>query len=169
MTVTRRNLADLPRLVDLAARVGADEVYLQRLVYFGALLARREESLHGRLSAAHRAIIAEAEARAAASGIALRACGHHSPLAMLEAPADPEVWRTCRRPWDGSVVMANGDVVPCCISTFTAPRRDIVMGNVLASSWDEVWNGPAYADQRRRMTEGEPPPHCARCGGCWSL
>jgi organic radical activating enzyme len=50
MTATRRNLRDLPALVDLAARIGAEEVYLQRLVWFGALLAREEESLHGGLT-----------------------------------------------------------------------------------------------------------------------
>lgn len=169
MTANRRNLGDLPGLVDLAARVGAEEVYLQRLVYFGDLVAREEESLHGRLGAEHRAIIAEAERRAAATGVALRACGRHSPAEMLEAPVDPEVWRTCRRPWDSAVVMANGDVVPCCISTFTAPRADIVLGNALTSSWTEVWEGEPYREQRRRMHEGEPPPHCAKCGGQWSL
>jgi len=169
MTVTRRNLRDLPDLVDLAARVGAEEVHMQRLVYFGELVAREEESLHGRLEAEHRSIIAEAERRAAASGVALRACGRHAPMEMLEAPADPQEWRTCRRPWDSAVVMANGDVVPCCISTFTAPRADIVLGNALSSSWTEVWEGEPYREQRWRMHEGEPPPHCAKCGGRWSL
>lgn len=169
MTATRRNLRDLPALVDLAARIGAEEVHLQRLVWFGALLARQEESLHGKLTDADRELIAEAERRAARGGIALRACGRHSAAGMLELPAEPEPWRSCRRPWEGSVVMANGDVVPCCISTFTGTRLGIVLGNVLRDRWPEVWDGPAYRIQRQLMLEGPPPPHCAGCGGSWSL
>ncbi|HTM18900.1 MAG TPA: radical SAM protein, partial [Kofleriaceae bacterium] len=93
MTANRRNLRDLPRLVDLAARVGAEEVHLQRLVWFEELLAREEESLHGRLDGGLRAVIAEAEVRATLGGVVLRACGRHGPTAMLERPADPEPWR----------------------------------------------------------------------------
>ena len=114
-------------------------------------------------------MIADAQQRAERGGVALRACGRHTPQGMLEAPAEQDVWRTCRRPWEGAVVMANGDVVPCCISTFTGERESIVMGNVLEADWRSVWHGRAYTEQRRRMSEGQPPPHCVRCGGCWSL
>ncbi len=169
MTVTQRTMTDLPRLVDLAVRVGAEEVYMQRFVYFDDLLAREEESLHGRLTRDDRDLISEAQRRADRGGVVLRACGWHAPQNMLNVPRKPEHWRTCRRPWEGSVVMANGDVVPCCISTFTGSRSDIVMGNVLRDGWPRVWDGAAYRDQRARMSEGEPPPHCVRCGDCWSL
>ncbi len=169
MTVTRRNLVDLPRMVELAARLGAEEVYMQRLVYFEELQARSENSLHGQLTSEHRQIISQAQERADAAGVELRACGHHTPEAMLEMPAVHDEWRSCRRPFEGAVVMANGDVVPCCISTFLAPRADIVFGNILREPWGEIWNGPGYQDQRRRMKEGDPPPHCVQCGSCWSL
>lgn len=169
MTATRHNLHELPALVDLAAGVGADEVYLQRLVYFGRGLARAGDSVHGELTAADRDAIADAERRAAAHGIALRASGGHTAAAMLELAPDAAPWRACRRPWESAVVMADGDVVPCCIATFVSPRHAIRAGNVLRESWREVWNSPGYRRQRAALLAGRAPEVCRRCGVCWSL
>ncbi len=169
MTATRANLPDLIGLVELAARVGAEEVFLQRMVYFGAGMAQEEESVHGRLTARDRDVLATAQRRADQLGIVLRTCGRHQPSGMLGDAPTAEPWRDCRRAWEGAAVMADGDVVPCCISTFVAPREAIRMGNVLDSSWDEVWNGPAYRRHRELLESGPGPEYCRQCGVHWSL
>ena len=169
MTAGRHNLAELPGLVQLAADVGAEGVYLQRLVLTGAGMARPADSLHGTMHAMEREIIARAERLAADVGVSLHTCGGHAPGDMLEAASDPEPWRQCRRPFESAVVLADGDVVPCCISTFVAPRKKLRLGNVLSDSWDEVWNGDAYDRLRVSLREGDGPSWCQGCGTRWSL
>lgn len=169
MTAGQHNFAELPDLVELAGELGAEGVYLQRLVVTGAGMARPADSLHGRLGPEERGILAEARERALGRGVELVTCGGHEPERMLEPSAEPEPWRACRRPFESAVVMADGDVVPCCISTFIAPRRDLRMGNVLEASWDEVWAGEAYRSLRESLRSGDGPEHCRSCGVHWSL
>ena len=67
MTGLRENLAELPDIIDLAARLGVEEVYLQRLVFWGEGLATGDQSLFNTSSSdmAPQTIIEEAERRAA--------------------------------------------------------------------------------------------------------
>ena len=46
MTGMRENLPELPGVIDLAARAGVDEVYLQRLVFWGEGLAVEGQSVY---------------------------------------------------------------------------------------------------------------------------
>lgn len=169
MTASRHNIGELPALVELAARVEFDGLYLQRLVFYGKGLACDQDSLHGRLRSEDEDSIDRAVTRAAALGLRLSASGGHSVRGMLSAQTDPEPARACRRPSEGAVVMANGDVVPCCISTFVAPRETITMGNVLDSGWTEVWSGRPYARFRASLRRDVMPECCRQCGVRWSL
>ena len=169
MTMSRHNLDELPALVDLAAALGVEEVYMQRLVFLGRGLARSADSLHGRLEPRHRDAIAEASRRAGRAGVALTAAGRRDPADMLVPPVGAEPWRQCARPFSSAVVMADGDVVPCCIATFVAPRRELRMGNVLTQGWDRVWGSDRYVRMRADLREGPSPPFCTSCGVRWSL
>ena len=175
-TVSRHNILELGDVVELAIAIGVDEVYVQRLVHFDFGLAHEDDSMHGRLEAAQREAIAAAVARATAAGLAVRASGGHAPSAMLSGGDDAEVgggdaepYRGCRRPWESAVVMANLDVVPCCIATFVGERAEITMGNLGRESWPAIWTGDRYQAFRAALLHGPPPPSCARCGLCWSL
>ena len=168
MVATRRNLAEFSDLVRLAARLGADEVMLQRLVLHGSGLGTPRFSVHGRLTDADRAILDEAAEIGRATGVAVAAAGGGTPTAMLEAAADPRPFTSCRRPWESAVIMADGEVVPCCIGTFL-PGRDLSMGNALGEGFAAVFEGPryqAFRDELRAGTEGGP---CTSCGVRWSL
>lgn len=169
MTATRHNITELPALVELAARTGADGVMLQRLVLFGDGLATEDSSLHARLARWQACAIEEARRLAERLGVELLTCGGHTPATMLGASPDPSPWRSCRRPWESSVVLANGDVVPCCISTFTDARPHITMGNLYRADWPEIWNGPDYDEHRAALLCGEGPGACLGCGTRWSL
>jgi MoaA/NifB/PqqE/SkfB family radical SAM enzyme len=173
MTGLRENLAELPDVVDLAARLGVDEVYLQRLVFWGEGLATGDQSIftHSSLESEH--IIEEAERRAARHGVSFRGADAQSPRAsLLERPlhVDPEPWRACSRPLRLAYVTAQGTALPCCIAPFTdAPFEGMRLGNYLEDGVASVWHGPAYQRFREQLYSSEPPAACRNCGLAWSL
>jgi MoaA/NifB/PqqE/SkfB family radical SAM enzyme len=169
MMATRRNIAELPDLVRLAADIGVEEVYLQRLVLTGHGVATQEHSLHGKVDDAVRAIVARAEALAEETGVALRASGRVPILESLSRSRSDNPRLGCWRPWRSAVVTAGRRVVPCCISAFTTPYEVLEMGRLGEQSWEEVWNGERYQAVRRGILEGPPYPSCQGCSEQWSL
>jgi radical SAM protein with 4Fe4S-binding SPASM domain len=171
MTGMRENLSELPGLVDIAARVGVDEVYVQRLTFWGQGLATAEQSVYRNSGDDVAGTIAEAERRATVLGVRLRGAGAVTPReSLLDRPATAEPWRECSRPLRLMYVTAQGTVLPCCIAPFTdAPYDSYVLGNVLEDGVDAVWNGDRYRRFRDRLYSPEPPPSCRDCGSCWSL
>jgi len=66
----------------------------------------------------------------------------------------------CPFPWRYLVVQWNGDVVPCCRDC----NGEAVLGNVAGQTLREIWNGPAYAEFRRRLVaEDYRGGMCAPC------
>jgi len=169
MMATRRTIAELPDLVRLAADIGIEEVYLQRLVLTGHGVATEEHSLHGKVDDAVRAIVAKAEAVAAETGVALRASGRVPILESLTASRADNPRLGCWRPWRSAVVTAGRRVVPCCISSFTTPYEVLEMGRLGEQTWEEVWNGERYQVVRRGILDGTPAPSCRECAERWSL
>jgi radical SAM protein with 4Fe4S-binding SPASM domain len=67
-------------------------------------------------------------------------------------------------------ITANGNVLPCCFSPFTA--RDysgLILGNAFETPLAEIWQGMAYRRLRAALQSADPPDACDRCGVCWSL
>jgi MoaA/NifB/PqqE/SkfB family radical SAM enzyme len=171
MTGLRENLHELPGLIDLAARLGVEEVYLQRLVFWGEGLATSEQSVFHTERADAEAILAEAERRANSQGVRLRAADATSPRANLisRAPSS-EPWRACSRPLRLIYVTAQGTALPCCIAPFTdAPFDSLRLGNYLADGVAGVWHGALYQRFREQLYSSEPPASCRNCGLAWSL
>ena len=173
MTGLRENLHELPGVIDLAARIGVEEVYLQRMVFgFGAEgLARREQSIFVDYRAEAEAIIDDAERRAARHGISFRGADALSPReSIVERPEQAEPWRACSRPLRLAYVTAQGTALPCCIAPFTdAPFESITLGNYLRGWHSGNMAGRAYAAFRERLYSSDPPPSCRNCGLAWSL
>jgi MoaA/NifB/PqqE/SkfB family radical SAM enzyme len=171
VTGLRENLHELPEVVDLAARLGVEEVYLQRMVFWGEGLAVEEQSVYRGFRAQAEAIVGEAERRAAEHGVALKGADAASPrTSLLERPPSPEPWRACSRPLRLAYITAQGTALPCCIAPFTdAPYDSIVLGNYLRDGVAAVWTGEAYRRFRERLYSSDPPPSCRNCGLAWSL
>jgi len=169
MIARQDTIAELPELVQLAAEVGIDEVYLQRLVLTGEGSATEQQSLHGRLSAAQKDTIALAEQRAAELGVALRASGRKPIVESLTPSGEPNPWLGCWRPWRSATVTAELRVLPCCISSFTAHYDELARGSLRELSWQQIWNGPGYRALRRGLLQAEPLRFCRGCNCCWSL
>ena len=173
-TVMRENLDELPDVARLVARIGADEFYVQRLVYFDAGLAVEEQSIYRNLTARETGRIAEAEEICRAAGVAFAASGGNDPRESVggDAPraAEDRPWLACNRPWYLAYVTAHGDVLPCCFAPFiTTDLAPVTLGNVLRDPLASVWNGAAYQDFRRRFQTDTPASICAGCGSKWSV
>ena len=171
MTGMVENLPELPGLVELAARVGVPEVYLQRLVFWGEGLAVEEQSIYRHHRDEAEAIIAAAERRARELGVRLAGAGGVAPReSIVERPDEREPWRACSRPLRLIYVTAQGNALPCCIAPFTdAPYESIMLGNVLDEGVERVWNGERYQQFRARLQSSQPHAACRNCGIAWSL
>jgi MoaA/NifB/PqqE/SkfB family radical SAM enzyme len=168
VTGMRTNLPELPGVVALAASIGVDEVYLQRLTFWEDSLAGQSiYQGHGEVAA----ILAETERRAAELGVALRGAGAVGPREnLVDRTPQPEPWRGCSRPLRLAYVTAQGNALPCCIAPFTdAPYEDITLGNYFRDGVQAVWNGEKYQRFRQQLYSSQPPASCRNCGIAWSL
>jgi radical SAM protein with 4Fe4S-binding SPASM domain len=171
---TRDNISDLPGLIKLAADIGIEEVYLQRLVYFqddpGYGVARASKTLQDS-SEASSELIGKSQELAAKLGIRLMASGQMQPAESLQSQAETgQPWSRCYRPLNLMYITANGNVLPCCISPFSTVDYDsIILGNVFDSSLQEIWTGSKYVAFRQQHQTATPPKSCRGCGTQWSL
>jgi radical SAM protein with 4Fe4S-binding SPASM domain len=170
-TAMHENLAELPRLVQLAHRLGVGEVYVQRLVYYGQGLAQQAQSLFRAMRATEEKFLAQAETRAKELGVAFSASGATTPRESLLSPdGNRRPWACCWRPLSLIYVTANGNVLPCCFSPFTtSDYRRLILGNAFETPLSEIWNSVAYERFRAELQSDSPPESCDRCGVCWSL
>ena len=175
MTGMKENIAELPDVIRLAARIGVPEVYLQRMVYYA-----NESSPPGLMDAGHGLfagfdaqvdrIVAEGEALARTLGVALRASGATTPMRSLHTEKKPRPWTACMRPWTTAYITANGNALPCCIAPFaTADYESLKLGNVFEQPFGDLWNAERYQAWRERLLSDRPPEACAGCGVFWSL
>lgn len=172
----QENLHQLPDFVRLAADVGVDAAYLQRMTYFGdgemgeGSTARAENALYASLERRQAELIRACEDLAAELGLTFQASGATTPGESVAARgAHP--WQGCLRPWSLTYITANGSVLPCCIAPFaTADYRQIILGDAFRQPLAEIWNGKPYIALRRAVLSENPAPWpCQGCGVRWSL
>jgi MoaA/NifB/PqqE/SkfB family radical SAM enzyme len=173
----QENLHQLLDFVRLGAEIGAPEVYLQRLVYFGGgeriaddATMTPEQSLFGSLEERQAALIVQAEKLAAELGVTFRASGATTPHESVAVKGD-HPWQGCMRPWTLMYITANGTALPCCIAPFATPNyAGIMLGNVYEQPLSHVWNGERYQELRSAVLSESPAPWpCQHCGVKWSL
>jgi len=171
---TKENITELPSLLRLAAKIGIEEIHLQRLVYFqdheGYGVARREKTLRDSNDETLE-LIHNSRLLAAQLGIRFNASGLGSPLESVQADCAAKLpWSKCYRPQTLMYITANGNVLPCCISPFsTIDYSSIILGNIFESSLEEIWSGPKYMYFREQLKTETPPKCCRGCGVLWSL
>jgi MoaA/NifB/PqqE/SkfB family radical SAM enzyme len=175
---TKGNLHELPDLMQLAARLGVPEVYVQRITFFSQEpqaqrgMARAEHSMFGQDGDEQEQVIGECERLGAELGVAFRASGARDPRSSLAAarPANDRPWQACVRPWTAAYVTANGNCLPCCMSPFaTNDYESLILGNLFERPFSEIWNGDLYCSFRTAFLSELPHKACAGCGVYWSL
>ena len=164
----RRNVAELPSLVQTLAELGVDELRVQNLShsfddtdpgggYAGIRSFTAAEALWtGADQAAARTAFVAAAAAADRHGLTLRLPALDA-VATLVADDEP----ACTWPWDSAYVTSSGVVQPCCM---VMGDDRIALGRLDRQSFVEVWHGPAYREFRSRMmSDAEPPDVCRGC------
>jgi radical SAM protein with 4Fe4S-binding SPASM domain len=69
-------------------------------------------------------------------------------------------YQTCRRLWFSCQIDWDGTVVPCCFDK----NEDFVMGNILQSSFAEIWRGERFQQFRQSLlTGGRTFEMCRNC------
>ena len=170
-TAMKANLEELPAFVHLASQIGAREVYVQRLVFYGQGLAVQEQSLYRALQEQEEKLIEDAEYLAQTLQIAFKASGATTPLTTLQG-SNPgkRPWAGCQRPWTLSYVTANGNVLPCCISPWTVKDYwGLILGNAFKEDIESIWNCKLYKRFRETFKSDGPPDPCWGYGFLWSL
>ena len=171
---TLDNISELPGLIRLAAEIGIEEVYLQRLVYFqddtGYGVARAAKTLQ-EATAGSSELIEESQHLASRLGIRFNASGRSEPATSLQGETEASLaWSKCYRPMTLMYITANGNVLPCCIAPFATVDYDsIILGNVFENALEEIWWGSKYNNFRKQHQTSAPPKCCRGCGIQWSL
>ncbi len=169
-TALKDNIAEIPGLVPLARRTGADAIHLQRLVYNGLGLATEEQSLYGQLEEQEAGAIRAAADAAGSAGVHFSASGATAPEVSLAPSRDGQPWSACRRPWTLVYVTVHGNVLPCCIAPWITSHYDgIILGNLYRQTLEEIWWGRPYLAFRADLQTATPPEPCRGCGVKWSL
>jgi MoaA/NifB/PqqE/SkfB family radical SAM enzyme len=174
LTGMKETIEELPAFVELAAEMGVNEVYLQRLVFFEQSTigkARPDQALFERLTREGAVYLRQAEDLARSLGITFSASGAASePGLSLKRTDESSPWSICRRPWSLMYFTANGRALPCCIAPFSQHGyENYTLGDATQETLREIWNGLAYREFRTALLSREPPSTCANCGLRWSL
>ena len=158
----RRNVAELPELVELMGRVGVQEVRVQNLAHDFADTpddgpyreirdyTAAEALWTGADRAASTAAFGRARTLADAAGLELR-------LPHLSGTPGSR----CTWPWDAAYVTSAGIVQPCCM---VMGDDRVALGNLHEATFPTIWAGPAYQEFRARLADDDNPPEV--CRGC---
>ena len=147
----RENIHELPDMVGLVRSLGASKLNTQGAHYWG------HRDWHERVRTANTvddlsSVLRETKRRAEAAGIAFQ---------WFNFP-DAAAARSCKWPWKGSYITADGFVTPCC-ENGSDPER-INFGNIFDQSFSEIWNSEQYQQFRRDLQSTDSRP--AICTDC---
>lgn len=65
----------------------------------------------------------------------------------------------CALPWTHLNIDPNGDVYPCCLTTFHGQK----LGNLNLDSVENIWNSDSMKSLRLEMMQGKKPKICSIC------
>jgi MoaA/NifB/PqqE/SkfB family radical SAM enzyme len=161
----RRNVAELPALVELVGRIGIADVRVQNLSHdfadtdpAGGYREIREYAREQALwadDAVTRPAYAAARRAAAAHGVQLRLPRTTGQTAAA-APPGPR----CTWPWEAAYVTSASVVQPCCM---VMGDDRVALGRLTERSFPEIWADEPYVEFRRRLAAGPPPDVCRGC------
>lgn len=178
----RRNIADLPRLLNLSRELGIARFMISNVLAYTEemcketlynLVARLTEATPSKWSP--RIDLPPMDLNETTQAALNQALRSH-PLARTAGQSPLDAAGSCPFISKGVVGIAwNGDVSPCLPlmhdhTSYLEPRRmrfsrRYVIGNVNESRLLALWRDPEHIDFRRRVQAFDFPP-CVICGGC---
>lgn len=179
VTISVWNADTLDEIVDVAAELGADccIIYLSWFTNetIGAAHTRIFEEKLGVTPTAWKGYLFDHDVDVEAlkaSRTRIEAARHKFPILYVPDLPDDQLaeyyanpghffgYGPCISPWTTIELMPNGDAAPC------RDYPDYVLGNVLETPIEEIWNGERYVTFRKTLKEhGGTFPICARCCG----
>ena len=162
-TVSRVNVHELEKIVDLASTYGAETVIVQLQLFFNRKMFEAE-SLFFKKEEYDRHIAA-ASRRAMKTGINLIHPDSFDGDTVVNRESIDNSWLG----WDDEgrikcfshntvcYIKYNGIIEACC-----SPNHNI-MGNLETDSFDDIWYGPNYRELRLAFARGEWPERCRYC------
>jgi len=173
----RRNIEELPAVVELAAELGAEAIAVTNLATAFLPIEVARECLSHYPDLANR-LFDEASERAREKAIEIRVPPKCEtpiapPLSNASGPGKRlnagRLWpernrfpQHCSDPWMRAYVSAAGAIHPCCVSTR-------IMGDLTRQSFAAIWNGRRYRRLRRRINSFLPPLECRTCTILWGM
>ncbi len=159
-TISRINQDELARMVERAIEHGADAAYFQHLIPVPDrpdLSLAPDELL--RLASDSDAAIEHAQR----AGLETNLASFAEEARSAAEGAAPDEAIPCYVGYYFTVVLGNGNVMPCC-------QVERPIGDLDASSFGELWNGEAYRRFReaaRRLPVRGPELETAECERCY--
>jgi radical SAM protein with 4Fe4S-binding SPASM domain len=165
----RRNIRELPKLVEAAHEWGVGSVWVQNLSHSfsdtdpsGAYrpmrdFAEKEALWSGQDRRVAARVFAAARARADELCVELRLPRLEEPAPQPRGADDPG----CHWPFESAYVTHDGLVQPCCM-VMGADRA--VLGRLEDERFEAIWAGEPYRDFRLALTGDATPPEV--CAGC---
>ncbi len=165
----KRNIEELPHLVELAAELGIQGIILQGMGEY-------EDTEGQSLAYHHRDVGKRYYQQALEKGGELGVTVSLFPPDQFEdsslhfEPARGEIKddedfkipseyrKNCDIPWKETVITTSGDVLPCC----SAMKP---VGNILDEPFEKIWSSSRYKEFRRRILSETPPSMCVACTG----
>ncbi|AVT28213.1 MULTISPECIES: radical SAM protein [unclassified Plantactinospora] len=163
----RDNVAELPELVRLLARLGVDELHVQNLSHSFSDTdpAGRYDDIRRFTSAQALWAGEDAAWAAAVFDDARRVAREHGVRLRLPYPGvPPQTGRRdgpgCSWPWEAAYITSTGVVQPCCM---VMGDDRVSLGRLGEQSFPQIWYGEPYRQFRRRLSGDEPPDVCRGC------
>jgi radical SAM protein with 4Fe4S-binding SPASM domain len=161
--IMRRNAAELDAIVDLAADVGVDRLWIQGLSHDFDDVSDDETFVKIRRWTAGQQL-ADDELETLLAGAAHRAAELGLELRLPDVPTTQRRRageRGCDWPWRAAYVGYDGTVQPCCM---VMGHQRGVLGNIHEEPLSSIWRGPEYGAFRERLVSDDDPPDI--CRGC---
>jgi MoaA/NifB/PqqE/SkfB family radical SAM enzyme len=149
--VCSTNYRELPAIIELAHEIGVGMVQLVNVITFEGTSELQTDALQREVGEKIQ------EARDRAKELAI--------LVKVEL-FDKLPVQQCNFPWKRNFVTYDGYVHPCCYTTQNGDRKSHnsrSLGNLVDSSFAELWSGELYSAFRKKMALGILPYQCQHC------
>lgn len=156
----RCNRSEVPAIVALAAAVGADRMWVQRLSHdFADVHAQPDYAAIANFAGDQQ--LDDEEAADALAAVAAAARLHDIDVRLPSLPtSEPTGGRPCDWPWEATYLSHDGTVQPCCM---VMGSERATLGSTEQRSIGEIWASVRYQDFRRRLMSSSPPDVCRGC------
>lgn len=153
--LTKRNIQELPEIIDLAKELKCQGVSCSHLVVNSPELI--EESLFFYKEESN-FFLQKAVELANRHKISLIIPEYFSTESNCRDKSNKrEAWKKCRFLWNHAILEIES-IIPC--SSNIEIDFD---GNVIRNKFMDIWNNDWYANMRYRLLTGNPPRHCTNC------